>query len=632
MERNLSLPKITPSKALTPGASVQHPTGLASSTTAAAKNTGFDFGGASSVLGGITSIFNTSANLAKTADISGQNNTINEIENTGNQNYSSFDDIASSYNQISENNNNLDLSYDTIRGGSKGERVGGVLSSAATGAMTGLSVGGPWGCVCAGTRVIKNNGQFVNIEDLKQSDGIIGWDGTGSVTNDIVAMQAPLSKECVQITFDNGEILKCSLDHPILAHHSGRGSREYINGKRVRKHKFEFVEAKDLVAGDWAASISEIPVFGEMDIANARLIGMLIGDGTYGKKHGARLATANPETWEYLERQSLGVCCERFTNSTKYNVEFRIYRILDGASIMRSHGLYGQTHQSKRLPKDIERFSKKSLADLLGGLFDTDGCVVNCKNEKESRIEFSQTNLTLLRSIKEQLIKFGIHSFIKTGKAQRSVIKNRTVVSKANCKLVIKDADSVIRFYDNIHLMIKYKYDALEKLVKYKYKVVKRRPRYNGIYAVRIKSITPIGVHPIYNLQADVSHTYIADTIITHNCLVGAAVGLGAGLAGVFTGNAEARYTKGIKEVQAKQANEIAGQNLVAATDRLKDSQFRDSYVNRAALGGKIEREKTSMQEFADAVNRNVRKADKTHSAGFVHKHVNGGTMIRIKR
>ena len=259
MERNLSLPKITPSKALTPGASVQHPTGLASSTTAAAK-TGFDFGGASSVLSGITSIFNTSAGLAKTADISNQNSTINEIENTGNQNYTSFDDIASSYNQISENNNNLDLSYDTIRGGSKGERVGGVLSSAATGAMTGLSVGGPWGAIA------------------------------------------------------------------------------------------------------------------------------------------------------------------------------------------------------------------------------------------------------------------------------------------------------------------------------------------------------------------------------------GAAVGLGAGLAGVFTGNAEARYTKGIKEVQAKQANEIAGENLIAATDRLKDSQFRSSYANRAALGGKIEREKTSMQAFADAVTRNVRKANKTHSAGFVHKHVDGGTMIRIKR
>lgn len=113
---------------------------------------------------------------------------------------------------------------------------------------------------------------------------------------------------------------------------------------------------------------------------------------------------------------------------------------------------------------------------------------------------------------------------------------------------------------------------------------------------------------------------------------IGGVVGLGAGLAGVFTGNAAARYTQGIKEIETKNANEIAGMNLRAATDRLKDTQFRADYANRAALGGQIERQKSSMQDFATSVLSRQRASDKTHSAGFVHKHVNGGTLIRIKR
>jgi hypothetical protein len=30
-------------------------------------------------------------------------------------------------------------------------------------------------CVCAGTKVFKADGEIINIEDLKQEDGIIGW-------------------------------------------------------------------------------------------------------------------------------------------------------------------------------------------------------------------------------------------------------------------------------------------------------------------------------------------------------------------------------------------------------------------------------------------------------------------------
>ena len=38
----------------------------------------------------------------------------------------------------------------------------------------------------------------------------------------------------------------------------------------------------------------------------AYLIGMLIGDGTYGKRRVPRLFTGDSDTWKYLESNNLG--------------------------------------------------------------------------------------------------------------------------------------------------------------------------------------------------------------------------------------------------------------------------------------------------------------------------------------
>jgi len=39
-------------------------------------------------------------------------------------------------------------------------------------------------------------------------------------------------------------------------------------------------------------------------------------------------------------------------------------------------GLYGLVKENKRLPKDIHTYDKESLANLIGGYFDADGCIV----------------------------------------------------------------------------------------------------------------------------------------------------------------------------------------------------------------------------------------------------------------
>ena len=77
-----------------------------------------------------------------------------------------------------------------------------------------------FGCVCKGTKVYTNKGEYINIEDLQQPDGIVGFGENNISKEPIVYMQPPAKKECVRIT-TSYRTLECSIDHPILIRTTG---------------------------------------------------------------------------------------------------------------------------------------------------------------------------------------------------------------------------------------------------------------------------------------------------------------------------------------------------------------------------------------------------------------------------
>lgn len=86
------------------------------------------------------------------------------------------------------------------------------------------------GCVCKGTKVWNNKGELVNIENLLQSDGILGFDIANNLLSkeNITYWQEPIEKPCYRITTNTSRTLECSEDHPIL--HRSRTKR----GKLIR--------------------------------------------------------------------------------------------------------------------------------------------------------------------------------------------------------------------------------------------------------------------------------------------------------------------------------------------------------------------------------------------------------------
>lgn len=420
-----------------------------------------------------------------------------------------------------------------------GGLLSGGMSSGAGNLISGLgsiagTIPGPWGavaCLCEGQRVITRDGRFVNIEDLTPEDGIIGFsEQTNSIAPQTTTLQMlEFYKPCVRIELQSGLNLECSTDHPVYIADSGRATRKYVDGIRTRVKTYSYVKAGDIKTGQYAGVIDEVPIFGNLNVEKAYLIGMLIGDGSYTKRSIVSLHTGDKDTWNYVESNNYGVVVNRFDPGEKYSKEFRTYRITDGCQMMRRLGLYGQSKCTKTLPNNIHLWNKESIANLIAGLWDTDGYVtIESNGKKKHRICFCQSNLSLIRAVQEQLIKFGIHSSIKINKPKKSVIKGKQVNSKEAYVLIIKDKKSCVRFIENIHLNISYKQRNLDRIKEItKAKFTKDNSFIQGVHADKVISITPIGVQRIYNLEAHQDHNYIANFIVTHNS---AGLGLLGGL------------------------------------------------------------------------------------------------------
>ena len=112
-------------------------------------NSGFDvsnfMGQAGNVVGGITSIIDSSLKNAQIADTTGIENNIKDLRDTDFSEATDSNSLINTYNNLDFLKD--DYSWKDIRGASNGELVGNTLSAIGSGAMAGASVGGPFGAI-----------------------------------------------------------------------------------------------------------------------------------------------------------------------------------------------------------------------------------------------------------------------------------------------------------------------------------------------------------------------------------------------------------------------------------------------------------------------------------------------------
>lgn len=350
---------------------------------------------------------------------------------------------------------------------------------------------GTGGCVCAGTKIFTNSGEIKNIEDLVKEEGIIGYNAeTKTYSKETISYIQPLQKkECLEITTSFGKSLRCSKDHPILV-------------------KDKFIEAKNLKLGDKIKIIEEIPLFGNYSPKYARVIGWMIGDGSYGKDQVARLSNCEPEILDFI-KSNFKYSVQR-EHRTKLGKLYQEIAVLGFCKFLREEGVYGQTKLKKTFPIKIGQYSKEALSELIGGFFDTDGYVY-CRKAKGSdlaEISVSSASKQLLEMLSLLLIKFGIHGRMR----ERKPRENNPLDKNSYYEYTIADSVSLLNFCNSIKLYPKVKQERLDKIKEIFSKKLPTSKREE-----KIISIEDIGLQTIYNLTADNTHTYVANGIVTHN-------------------------------------------------------------------------------------------------------------------
>ena len=355
-----------------------------------------------------------------------------------------------------------------------------------------------FGCVCKDTKVYTADGKLVNIQDLKEPQGILGYKNNRANKEPISYIQPYCEKETVKIssTYNN---IHCSIDHPILCKVPKRSRKT-----NTRWLEQSWVQAKDIKKGYYIAHIDQIDVWGKSNLKDAYLIGALIGDGSYGLDKTPVLSNCDKDLLDYIEKTY-----ETVTEQSRVTKDGRIYkelRILGICSLLRELGIYGQTKDKKRLPIDYQSFDKKTSVELLAGLIDTDGCVI-------SRVTITQSSREILSEVQFILRKLGIFAVIYKIKSSKFSTNKDRSSDKFLYRLEIADKRSLQHFAEEVspYLKISYKRENANKFLG---KVVIDS---NIVWRTVTSAPVPAGIQQIYNLTANDSHTYIANGIITHN-------------------------------------------------------------------------------------------------------------------
>lgn len=374
-----------------------------------------------------------------------------------------------------------------------------------------------YGCVTKNNKVWTNDGRYITVDNLKREDGVVGSTYEGITKEPIGTVITPVKKECIRITLSNGNYIECSKDHPILIQNIinkriGRNRTKGIEGIRKVIYIEGFKAAGALKIGDRIIEERTVSIFGEETLFDARFVGMLIGEGSYGDNNTLKYSSQDKELQDYVSKYDNTVYFERKTKEGKIYKEYRIRNI---CSKLKEICIYGQTKTAKRLPVNYQCLNKKNTADLIAGLFDTDGCVIFRK--ENSSLQLVQSNKEILEQVIILLRKFGV-----TG---------RIVINKPNVKegrkdknpwyiLTISGRYNIINFYNNIKLIVKSKQEKLESAYNWFLDNPSKKPcKYDCFRYIisKITNIEDIGKQTVYNMSAMASHTYLVNNIITHN-------------------------------------------------------------------------------------------------------------------
>lgn len=304
-------------------------------------------------------------------------------------------------------------------------------------------------------------------------------------------------------------------------------TKEGFSLKLTSNHKVMtkrgWIEAKNLKQNDKIYVSNRKGGFGKNgDSATGRILGWYVGDGCLDNKKAEKarlvlsffgeekqdLAPMFQEMAAKLLNKEIGVC----EIPDRDEVRIRSGRLRE---IAHSYGLNPCKYD---IGEKIFTASKKFQKGFLQGLFSADGSIQGTR-EKGFSVRLAQSNLDVLEKIQQMLLNFGIFSKIYKFRRLSKLTKlpdgkgsSKLYRTKPQHELVISK-ENLCSFKAEINFLQRNKKEKLACALKN----MKKGP-YKKYFLATFKNLKRIGTELVYDLTEPVTHSFIANGLVIHNC------------------------------------------------------------------------------------------------------------------
>jgi Fe-S cluster assembly protein SufB len=344
----------------------------------------------------------------------------------------------------------------------------------------------------------------------------------------VVAGDQSGEKEILEITA-RGRTIRASGNHPFLVLRD-----EPEPGARSARVVSRWVPAEELAEGDLVAIATDLPEFGHNapmmlpDDARGDLfprvtsddmcwfLGLFLGDGYLKHSDGyTTVAIAVDKTDTVLVEEIRRVAKVLFgldfsLSADGYRLQARGTAAL--AQYLELNGLGGTSH-TKRIPEWVFALPSSQRVSFVAGLLDADG-YVRMLGDKAKDLVFTSVNHDLLAAVKELLALSGIWSSIVLSITSKHPFDRDRIMQAFRLHVSGR--------FDRIPARSPRRSDRMSKKMSFKsYRGSKTGPYFahtsEMLGFVKVEKIERLGVEPVYDIEVEGHHNFVAEGFVVHN-------------------------------------------------------------------------------------------------------------------
>ncbi|HMU88891.1 MAG TPA: LAGLIDADG family homing endonuclease, partial [Agitococcus sp.] len=362
------------------------------------------------------------------------------------------------------------------------------------------------------------------IRDVKEGDLVLGISGqyrqvlkqfVYNQHDDMVAIDVKHSINPIEVT----------AGHPFYAIKAvpvGQANERTMRQLSSGKIKGEWIDAGQLTTGDYVAQVipSEIIPVAGFDADDARLYGILLGDGHLSKDGQQWGVSGNPQSDSHLAFVQ-NYLAERGIHSwtTQRGETYQQIHWAAGRGVVRNTGtgrfvgagdntlpfshddLY-DAQGNKRIARRFSHLPHNQTLALVQGLLETDGGVSRGKE-----IYFTNTSQALVEGLRYQCLRLGVPTAGQYREREQHHTGTRSDGSEIQFNGVTKAYDVRIPAVKQLADLV-----GCQALTKRNWLT------HNGFIFSRIRSVKPIAVKPfVFDLIVEGDESYMTTSALAHN-------------------------------------------------------------------------------------------------------------------